>query len=923
MSHSFKQAKFVAALLALVVAASVLADESPANKPQVKKPPKPKVAVSISKETTYITEPLRKDGSVNYIAALNERTRQGVTLENNSAVLFWQAVGPAEIWEEIRDEYFKMLGIPTLPEKGDYFVDIEAFLAHRKNSEKNGTAKPEEEAQVDVYEILDPAMKRPWSKQEFPVIAQWIEVNEKPMSLIVEASKRPRRYDPLVGGESTIMITVPSLATGCFRHTCNLLVVRAMLRLNEGKVDEAWDDLLTCHRLARLLGQGPTTIEALVASAIEEIACAGDLSLLQNTHLTAAQATKMREDLNKLPPMPNIGEKIGIAERFTYLDNVSEYSRQGLPGLAGLSSINSYKYLRRTINLLVYYGKETPADWDVSLRMGNAWYDRTAEAFKTPTHSQQRESLRKITEELCNLEKTVADANTVEKSILDNRRKGISEGLGQILIVIFGPELSITCIQVDERSTMRFELDKLAFMLAAYRADHGTYPVKLGDLVPKYIAELPKDICNDSELHYKQEPDGFLLYSVGNNGRDDGTKSYEDRNQTEETEELVKKGEDWDDLVVRIPAPRAANLNPAAAKEPSKKYSADDLIMLDSLEKKIRQSVKELDYSDETAQDVARWTMSWKDYKEDKSLILVLNQKINQAQKDCEKQKLTKADLARIEENIVEKLDEGFMLIRTSDTSHFSLDEIVKDKKSNCLGHTQFVYVLGNAIGLSVKPIWVEEMFDYSVTPGQLHSANLVSLSDNKILLVDFAFGYISEPFIFDEQYKQVGNYWEFKNKRNILELHPKIQILDRKGLVSCIYFNRGGNNFASGKYDQAIADYTKAIELNPKFNTAYYDRGVIHYKKAFDLDGKSGLAYLLQGGSFAKSTYLYQAIADLSKGIELNPNYAFAYFERGCANISIGNKEEAKKDLTKAVELDASLKDKAMELSEKYELGL
>ena len=296
--------------------------------------------MTVSKETTYITEPLRKDGSVDYIAALDQRARQGVTLENNASVLFWQAVGPGEIWEDIRDKYFQKLGIPTLPEKGDYFVNIEDYLAHRKDSEKSVNAKPEEESQDDVWNILDPAMKRPWSKKEFPVIAQWLEANEKPLSLIVQASKRPRRYDPLVGGESAILISVPSLIISFFPgDIVEALVVRAMLRLNEGKVDEAWDDLLTCHRLARLMGQGPTMVEALVASGIEERACAGDLALLQNTHLTAAQAAKMREDLNKLPPMPKIGEKIDVAERFTYLDNVSEYSRQGLPGLAGLSSI--------------------------------------------------------------------------------------------------------------------------------------------------------------------------------------------------------------------------------------------------------------------------------------------------------------------------------------------------------------------------------------------------------------------------------------------------------------------------------------------------------------------------------------------------------------------------------------------------------
>ena len=65
------------------------------------------------------------------------------------------------------------------------------------------------------------------------------------------------------------------------------------------------------------------------------------------------------------------------------------------------------------------------------------------------------------------------------------------------------------------------------------------------------------------------------------------------------------------------------------------------------------------------------------------------------------------------------------------------------------------------------------------------------------------------------------------------------------------------------------------------------------------------------------------QAIADFNKSIELNPKFAMAYFGRGAANVSIGNKEDAKKDLFKAIELDASLKDKAMELSEQYQLDL
>ncbi len=110
-----------------------------------------------------------------------------------------------------------------------------------------------------------------------------------------------------------------------------------MLRLNEGKLEEAWEDLLTCHRLARLVGQGPTVVEAFVAFSIEETACAGDQALLQHAHLTATQVAKMREDLDRLPPMPKMADKLDVAERFTYLNIVSDYSRQGAASLAGFA----------------------------------------------------------------------------------------------------------------------------------------------------------------------------------------------------------------------------------------------------------------------------------------------------------------------------------------------------------------------------------------------------------------------------------------------------------------------------------------------------------------------------------------------------------------------------------------------------------
>ena len=98
---------------------------------------KPHVAITISKETTYITGPLRKDGYVDYVAALDERFREGVTPENNAAVPFLKAMGPGIIDAKCRDEYFRRLGIPPLPEKGDYYVAPNEYAHRQEHSGKS------------------------------------------------------------------------------------------------------------------------------------------------------------------------------------------------------------------------------------------------------------------------------------------------------------------------------------------------------------------------------------------------------------------------------------------------------------------------------------------------------------------------------------------------------------------------------------------------------------------------------------------------------------------------------------------------------------------------------------------------------------------------------------------------------------------
>jgi hypothetical protein len=67
------------------------------------------------------------------------------------------------------------------------------------------------------------------------------------------------------------------------------------------------------------------------------------------------------------------------------------------------------------------------------------------------------------------------------------------------------------------------ELTLAAVALKRYQLRHGRLPEKLTALVPEIVREVPRDWYNGQSLHYRPNADGsYLLYSVGEDGRDDG-----------------------------------------------------------------------------------------------------------------------------------------------------------------------------------------------------------------------------------------------------------------------------------------------------------------------------------------------------------------------------------------------------------------
>jgi tetratricopeptide (TPR) repeat protein len=81
------------------------------------------------------------------------------------------------------------------------------------------------------------------------------------------------------------------------------------------------------------------------------------------------------------------------------------------------------------------------------------------------------------------------------------------------------------------------------------------------------------------------------------------------------------------------------------------------------------------------------------------------------------------------------------------------------------------------------------------------------------------------------------------------------------------VYLKRGEDFTGVQQYDRAIADFTTAIQLQPDYAEAYNDRGFAYYLKG-DVE---------------------RAIADYTRAIDLRPDYPKAYNSRGVAYMAHG----------------------------------
>ncbi|MEM6654540.1 MAG: hypothetical protein AAF596_01930 [Planctomycetota bacterium] len=478
----------------------------------------PNPPLIISKETTYITAPLDADGLPDYERYLLEQAREGVTPENNAAVLFWEALGlgtSTELAVEPGDDALIAdaigLELPTKcrpldPIKGKKNKErLAAWL-----SDKLGEEVSPDDARVE--RTLDLAIAQPWRREEIPPLAEWVDENREALDLLVEASKRPKWFSPsptwLNGQRDYLVESLLPHATALW-PAVRALAVRAHMRGRRGESGVSPLDIRAIDGLADRVKHGNCIISMVVGFGCDHIGnrvktfiSGGGLDADITFGNDATRDQLARWEAPVASAIDQAERMFAIDAALGFFEDPSGFEQYVFDDPGDRMAMLARSRLIKNIALIRI----------------NYWFDR---ALSHERNNRSALRLQKDDGVLEEVAKLARDGRAVaSNSLLSSHYR--SERVGDIVACLMMPAIR-SILRIDELRAQEKQLIRLSLV-----RHKEVQQKKTGDTgVASEAAIAPPvqgstDIFSNKPLAYRKTPDGYLLYSLGANGVDDG-----------------------------------------------------------------------------------------------------------------------------------------------------------------------------------------------------------------------------------------------------------------------------------------------------------------------------------------------------------------------------------------------------------------
>lgn len=334
-----------------------------------------------------------------------------------------------------------------------------------------------------------------------PEIDAWLKANAAALAAFREAAGQPGRSGTRRSADGTLFgVELPEI--GPLRELATASMIDGRRLLKAGRPREALERYLDVARTGRHMGRGGTLIEVLAGGMLQQQSAEAVLDFLRHPRADGLDFAALADELEAALWMTAPLARALEGERAFYLDAAQQVWE--LDARGGAPRVNADRVRRlfpavrddgRTLDTLVR--DLGAAGFDATVAAGQAFFDAATLALNRPC--------REAAERLREIESIAAEARS-----------------NPLLRSLTPPLARIHLVQTRTVAACRAAV--LAAHLRAGRAARGEYPRTLVGFAARVFAEDP---FAGRPFVYHRQGDGFVLYSVGENGTDDGGRAGE------------------------------------------------------------------------------------------------------------------------------------------------------------------------------------------------------------------------------------------------------------------------------------------------------------------------------------------------------------------------------------------------------------
>ena len=265
--------------------------------------------------------------------------------------------------------------------------------------------------------------------------------------------------------------------------------------------------------LVRLYDDNPIVICDLVRIAMASIAANGTWEALQSGQLSEAQLAELQAKWEGMDMFARVEPSVRM-NRALNVEALVEVRKLGLAALSQLTSGAP--------------GLPGGNDWLDELAMRVKQYPRYGAWKSTWSYDEELYRLQAVEAVLQGAReaKTTGAFAPALKALdqkLGNLGQAHAAGTNYFLLFKDDDSALVSYLTKAASSETVRRLTVTAIALQRFQMAHHAYPASLDELVPAYLAQVTADFMDGKPLRYRLKSDGsFLLYSVGEDGVDDG-----------------------------------------------------------------------------------------------------------------------------------------------------------------------------------------------------------------------------------------------------------------------------------------------------------------------------------------------------------------------------------------------------------------